>query len=495
MKKPPAALAFDLGASSGRAFIGELVTGEDGLKQLRITEIHRFVNEPVEIGAHLHWDILMLLKELKAGILKAHQQGFEPASFGIDTWGVDFGLLDRSGELLANPYHYRDPHTTGLIEEVCAMIGEDKLFRESGLQLMPFNTIYQLYAMKKAGSVPLEHAQTLLLTPDLLTYFLTGVKACEFTMATTTQLFRPDERVWNEPLMDRLGIPSGLFLAPVHPGTETGRLTAAVCEELGVPSMRAIAVGSHDTESAAAAVPSGSSSFAYLICGTWSLLGTELPDALLTPEVRELEFSNEGGVGNTFQLLKNIMGLWILQECRRKWNKSGAEISFAELTHEAGHAEAFRSLIHPDDLRFMNPKDMEQEIARFCEETNQPVPRSRGETARCILESLALRYHIVLEQCQRLTGRHFSELHMVGGGIQNELLCQLTASAIGRPVWAGPVEASAIGNMLVQFQAGGEIAGIEEGKQLVKRSFPIQTYEPADADKWQEAIARFNRLA
>jgi rhamnulokinase len=408
---------------------------------------------------------------------------------------LDFGLLDINGELLGNPYHYRDPQTQGLIKEVTDMIGEDELFLKSGLQLMPFNTIYQLYAMKKADSPKLEQAQTLLLTPDLLNYFLTGQKACEFTMATTTQLFQPDLRVWNTPLMEQLGIPASLFIAPIQPGTLIGSLTEEICQELNVPAIHAVTVGSHDTESAIAAVPTDSESFAYLVCGTWSLLGTQLNEALLTPEARELNFSNEGGVGNTFQLLKNIMGLWLLQEYKRKWDRAGDTVSFSDLVGAANDAEPFRSLIDPDDLRFLNPVDMENEVIRYCEETAQPLPRNPDEVARCILESLALRYRSVLEQVEELSEVTFQGLYMVGGGIQNELLCQFTANAIGRPVWTGPIEASAIGNLLVQFQSSGDLLDLQEGSAIIKRSFPMETYKPVSSADWHKAYEKYRQVS
>ena len=496
MTKLATVLAFDLGASSGRALIGELIPEEaSGRHKLQVTEIHRFPNQPIAVGGHLHWDILRLLQELKIAIRKAFQEGYAPQTFGIDTWGVDFGLLDANGELLGNPYHYRDPQTEGIMEELNELIGKDRLYEEGGLQFMPFNTINQLYAMKKAASPKLAAASTLLLTPDLLAYFLTGEKVCEFTMATTTQLYRPKEQRWNKELMEQLGIPSKLFLEPIHPGTKIAPLTAEVCAELDVPPIDAVAVGTHDTESAVAAVPAaGESAFAYLVCGTWSLMGTELASPLVTPEAQALDFSNEGGAFGTYQLLKNIMGLWILQECKREWEEQGHEISFAEIVVQAGSAEPFRSLIHPDDPSFYAPSGMNGRIQAFCRETSQPVPQSAGEIARCILESLALRYRQALAQMEALTRQSFSGLHMVGGGIQNELLCRLTANAIGRPVWAGPVEASAIGNMLMQLVALGKCANLQDARTLVAGSFPIEAYAPEYSEEWNAAFERFERL-
>ncbi|BBH19086.1 carbohydrate kinase [Paenibacillus baekrokdamisoli] len=487
-------LAFDLGASSGRALIGELIQIGDEEPKLQVKEIHRFPNQPIQIGKHLHWDILRLLHEIKTGIRIAFQEGYKPLTLGIDTWGVDFGLIDANGELVGNPYHYRDAQTEGLIEEVNGLIGKEALFKQSGLQFMPFNTIYQLYAMRKASSPKLDIAQTLLLTSDLLIYFLTGKKVCEFTMATTTQLLNLENQTWNVELMDRLGIPSRLFLEPVAPGTRIAPLSPEVYEELGVQSIEAVAVGTHDTESAIVAVPASSEPFAYLVCGTWSLLGTELAEPLLTPETMELEFSNEGGVGGTYQLLKNIMGLWILQECKREWDERGNVISFADLAKLAEEAEPLRSFIQPDDPRFYSPSGMVEKVRSYCKETNQPIPQSEGQVARCILEGLALRYRQALEQAEKLTGQSFSGLHMVGGGIQNELLCRLTAGALGRPVWAGPVEASAIGNMLMQLVSLRQCKDLAAARKLTATSFPVQSYQAESTDLWDQAYKKFIQL-
>lgn len=488
-------LAFDMGASSGRALIGEIIRQEKSDPgHLKITEIHRFPNIPVEIGNHLHWNIAALFQEVKNGIQKAFQSGYSPESYGMDTWGVDFGLIDRNGELVGIPYHYRDTQTIGMVEKTCAQVGRQRLFDESGLEFMPFNTIYQLHAMVKANSPKLDIADKLLLTPDLLHYFLTGKQVCEFTMATTTQLYHVKNRAWNTALIEELGLNPSLFIDPVDPGTIIGQLQESVCRELNVPAIQAIAVASHDTESAVVAVPADTATFAYLVCGTWSLLGTELNEPLIHPDVLELEFSNEGGAYGTFQLLKNIMGLWIVQECKRQWDREGESYSFSELVELAHGADPFRSFIDPDDLRFMNPSDMTAEIHSYCRETDQPIPQSKGEIVRCILESLALRYREVLERIEQLTGNQFTGLHMVGGGIQNELLCQFTANALGRPVWAGPVEASAIGNMLVQFIANGAIQSREEGIELVKRSFPMASYEPDHGGEWNHAFARYSGI-
>ncbi|GLX67568.1 rhamnulokinase [Paenibacillus glycanilyticus] len=494
MEHTTTVLAFDLGASSGRALIGRLTGSAMAERKLEVEEIHRFQNVPVQVGRHLHWDILRLLQEMKQALRKAFQLGYEPVTFGVDTWGVDFGLLDANGELLGNPYHYRDPQTEGLIAEVESRFGREELFRQGGLQFMPFNTVYQLYAMAQAASPKLDAARTLLLTPDLLVYLLTGKRVCEFSMATTTQLLQPETRQWNAALMEQLGIPAGMFLEPVYPGTRIGTLSEEVCEELGIPAVEAVAVATHDTESAVAAIPAATGPFIYLVCGTWSLVGTERDEPLLSDEAMALEFSNEGGADGKYQLLKNIMGLWILQECKREWDEAGMVFSFAELAAMAEREEAFRFLINPDDLRFFGPSNMTEKVKSYCRETGQPVPSTEAEVARCIMDSLALRYRSALEQIEKLTGEHYSGMHMVGGGIQNKLLCRLTANAIGRPVWAGPVEASAIGNMLVQLMALGECANLEEARQLSAASFPVEAYEPSDPEIWNETYERFKQL-
>lgn len=495
MSRSSAVLAFDLGASSGRALLGEITFDDHNSPGiLKITEIHRFTNTPVQLGERLHWNFPMLLQEVKRGIRKAFQAGYEPVSYGIDSWGVDYGLIDGNGELIGVPYHYRDSRTEGMMEHTWKQVGRERLFQESGLQFMPFNTIFQLQAMLKSKSSMLKIADKILLTPDLLNYFLTGVQTCEFTMATTTQLYHITEGKWNEKLLAELGLPASLFIDPVQPGTVIGKLLDSVAQELGIPAIEAIAVASHDTESAVVAVPADSSNFAYLVCGTWSLLGTELSQPLVHSEVLEEDFSNEGGAYQTYQLLKNIMGLWILQECKRQWENEGLTYSYAELIELAQETEPFRSLIYPDDLRFMNPSDMLAEIRAYCSETGQAIPQSTGEYVQCVLQSLALRYREVLERLEDLTGQHYEGLHMVGGGIQNELLCRYTANAMGRPVWAGPVEASAIGNMLVQFVANGILSSRNEGVELVKRSFPLAWFEPECKEDWDAAYLQYKSV-
>lgn len=479
-------LAFDLGASSGRAVIGTL---EDG--QLCIEEIHRFDNVPVQVGTRLQWDILRLYHEVKQGILKAKHRNETVEGIGIDAWAVDFGLLGNHGELLGNPYHYRDHYTDGIMEEVQKKLSAEMIFQHTGIQFLPFNTIYQLYALNKSNSPFLREAETLLMIPDLLRYFLTGIKQTEFTNASTTQLLNPITRQWDDELMQHLNIPKHIFLEPLEPGTVIGQLRPEVSKELGVESIPVIAVAEHDTASAVAAVPSMTEDFAYLSCGTWSLLGTEVRQPILSEQAQSLNFTNEGGVNGTYRLLKNVMGLWLLQECKRVWEKEGKNWSYPELVQMAAEADAFRSLIDPDHYTFLNPTHMPDEIANYCRNTKQPVPESPGQIVRCILESLALKYRYIFTKTEQLSGKSFQGLHMVGGGIKNQLLCQWTADALQLPVWAGPIEGSAIGNLVVQFIALGKIKDISEARQIIRSSFDIQTYEPKQSEAWNRVYEQF----
>ncbi|WP_102026661.1 rhamnulokinase [Salirhabdus sp. Marseille-P4669] len=484
-------LAFDLGASSGRAVIGQLENDH-----LTIKEIHRFKNQPVQVGNHMHWDILRLFYEIKQGILKAHNAGYEIESIAIDSWAVDFGLLDKNGELLANPYHYRDRHTENMMDEVFAKVSKEEIFAKTGIQFMDINTIYHLYAMKKAGSVALEQADTFLMIPDLLRYFLTGKKTSEFTNATTTQVFNTKTKTWDEEILNALGIPSHIFNEPVKPGTIIGDLLPSICDEIGLEKpIPVMAVGDHDTASAVAAVPNTENQhFAYLSCGTWSLLGTEVEDAIINEKALQWNMTNEGGVGDTYRLLKNIMGLWLLQESNRIWEMEGEALSFEEQRALIESAKPFQAFVDPDHPMFIKPAHMPKQIQAYCRQTNQFVPETKGEILRCILESLAMKYRYVLEKLEQLVGSSFSRLHMVGGGIQNSLLCQFTADAIKRPVYAGPIEASSIGNILIQYQGLGKIDNVTEAREIVKQSFPIQKYEQQNSGEWEEAYITFRQL-
>lgn len=482
-------LAFDLGASSGRAILGRLTD-----RRMEVEEIHRFSNDPVQVGDRLHWDILRLFHEIKQGLLKVKHQGVSPQSLAIDSWAVDFGFIGKHGELLGNPYHYRDPHTDGVMEQLFAEIPKSEIFDRTGIQFLSFNTIFQLYALKKSDSSLLREADSLLMIPDLLRYFLTGEMANEFSNATTTQLFNPALGKWDAQLISHLGLSDSWFGPIVHPGASVGKLRTSICSELGVGEIPVYAVAEHDTGSAVAAVPALERSFAYLSCGTWSLMGTEVQQPVINELSLDLNFTNEGGVGETYRLLKNIMGLWILQESRREWEREGMNYSFPELVKMAEQAPAFAAMIDPDDPRFLHPGDMPSRIRQYCRQTGQPVPEGPGAIVRCILESLALKYRYVLGLTEQLSGQRFNGLHMVGGGIHNTLLCQWTANAIGKPVWAGPAEGSAIGNLAVQWLAQGEFSDIWEARRVIRESFPVSMYDPEQRDEWENAYGRFLKM-
>jgi len=479
-------LAYDLGASSGRALLGRLNDGK-----IEVEELHRFGNDPVQVGDRLQWDILRLFYEIKQGLLKAKHQGIAVDSLAIDSWAVDFGLIGSNGELLGNPYHYRDHHTDGVMEEIVEKLTADGIFMRTGIQFLPFNTIYQLAALKKADSPLLREAKHFLMIPDLLRYFLTGEMVSEFSNATTTQLYNPIKGDWDEELIEAIGVSPSLFGKVVQPGTPAGTLRQSICDELGVPSVPVYAVAEHDTGAAVAAVPALDRSFAYLSCGTWSLMGTEVEEPVINELAQELNFTNEGGAYGTYRLLKNIMGLWILQESRREWERAGSSYSFPELVALANEAEPFAAFIDPDDDLFLHAGDMTPRIREYCQRTGQTAPESVGAIIRCILESLALKYRYVLELTEKLSGRQFGGLHMVGGGIQNKLLCQWTANAIGKPVWAGPVEGSAIGNMIVQWIASGKLSDIWEARRVIRDSFPVDTYEAEQIEEWNAAYGDF----
>ncbi len=479
-------LAVDLGAESGRASLGRF----DG-ERVVLEEVHRFPNVPVRLPDGLHWDVLRILHEVKEGLAKAvREEGIE--GVGVDSWGVDFGLLDRDGALVSNPYHHRDPRTEGMMEEAFGRVPRPEIYDATGIQFLPINTLYQLLALK--GSPLLEVAETLLLIPDLMNCWLTGERACEYTNATTTQLLDLETGAWSQDLLKRLELPGRLLAPIVQPGTELGPLLPAVAEEVGA-GPPVFAVASHDTASAVVAVPAQEDDFAYISSGTWSLVGVETQGPVVTREALEANFTNEGGFGGTTRFLKNVMGLWILQECRRAWAREGRDYSYAELARIAEGAPAAGALVDPDHPMFLAPGDMPARIRRFCEETGQGPPEDPAATARCVFESLALKYGYVVEQAQELTGRHVGTINVVGGGSQNALLCQLTADAARLPVVAGPVEATALGNVMVQAFARGRVGSLEEIRAVVRRSFEPSTYEPGgDADGWSQLRERFSRV-
>lgn len=484
-------LAFDLGAESGRAIVGAF----DGAT-LSLDELHRFANRPVRVGAHLHWNVLSLWDEMQTGLRKAAAHA--PVSLGVDTWGVDFALLDASGGLIGNPYHYRDHHTDGMVDLAIGEVGRERIFDATGIQFMQLNTLYQLLALARAGSPALDIARTLLMMPDLFHYWFTGELACEFTNATTTQFYDPRAGDWARGLLQSLGIPHHFLTRVVQPGADLGAVSPALLKSLDLPALaaaRVIAPATHDTGSAVAGVPAAGERYAYISSGTWSLMGSVAPSPVITPQALRFNFTNEGGVGGEFRLLKNIMGMWLIEECRRRWAGAGGQLMpYAELLAEAARAPAFAALIDPDDASFLLPDDMPAALAAYCERTHQVSPAGRGATARAIYESLALKYRYTLDQLETLLGHRVDAIHIVGGGSRNALLCQFTADACDRPVLAGPVEATAIGNVLVQMLAMGELASMSDAREVVRRSFPITEYQPREPVRWMEAYERFTRL-
>jgi rhamnulokinase len=486
-------VAIDLGASSGRVLLGRW----DGAR-FEVSEAHRFANGPVATLGRLHWDVLSIWAEIKTGLGcclggDTHGAG-EVAGLGLDTWGVDYALLDRDGKLLGNPYHYRDRRTDGVMELAFAQVPRSSIYETTGIQMMQINTLYQLLSMVRAGDPQLDAAKTLLPMPNLFGYWLSGRPAAEYTDATTTQCLEARERRWASGLLDKLGIPTAILPPLVEPGTVLGPMLDDVASEVGLPgSVPVISVGCHDTASAVAAIPGLDARSAYISSGTWSLMGVEVA----TPVINELSlagnFTNEGGVGGTIRLLRNIPGLWLVQECRRHWQREGSDYTWEALLDRAEREEPFRSLIDPDAPELLNPPDMPAAIRDLCRTTGQEPPETVGAVVRCCLESLALRYRVTLDDLQELVGHRLEVVRIVGGGSQNRLLCQMAADACGVPVVAGPVEATALGNLMVQAIATGELDGLESGRAAVAASVTLDTYEPRSGGAWEEALARVKR--
>ncbi len=480
------ALAFDLGAASGRTILGRLEGG-----RLEIEELTRFPNGMVRLGDHLHWNLVQLYEEVKRGLaVCASEVSAEPESVGVDTWGVDFGLLDRQGTLIGLPYGYRDARTDGAMEAFFARLPRERTYELTGIQFMQINTLFQLLSMVRDRSPLLDIAAHLLMMPDLLNYLLTGRRVTEFSIATTSQLYNPRRGGWEPELFAALGLSAEIMQEVVGAGTPIGSLAEHICRETGLAHTQVIATASHDTAAAVAATPAEGEDWAYISSGTWSLMGIESPQPIITEATREGNFTNEGGVEGTFRVLKNIMGLWLLQQCRQAWAGEEAP-GYEELIQAASEAEPFGPLVEPDDPCFLNPPDMPEAIAQFCRRTRQPEPETRGQFVRCILESLALKYRLVLDQLRACCGRPIARLHIIGGGAQNELLCQLAADATGLPTLAGPVEATAIGNLLVQALALGRLRSRGEIREIVRASFPVKSYEPRPTPAWERAYQRF----
>lgn len=481
--------AIDLGASSGRVMLGNV-----GRDRLELSEVNRFPNSPVRIAGTLYWDILGLHRGVLDGLRAAGQKAGQLSSIGIDAWAVDYGLIGADGALVGNPVHYRDARTDGVMDKMLSEVGPQELYDITGLQQLPFNTIYQLVAA--SGSAALESASTVLLIPDLISYWLTGEIGAEATNASTTQLYDVRRRCWSDPLIDGLGLSRGLFPPLRRSGDSAGILSPDALSDTGLRGpVPVTAVGSHDTASAVVGVPAANERFAYVSCGTWSLVGLELDRPVLTEDSRRANFTNEEGVDGTTRYLRNVMGLWLLQECLRTWKAAGLQAELETLLHDAARVAPFTALVDPDDPVFLPPGDMPRRIGEACRRTGQIPPRSQAETVRCVLDSLALAYRRTLREAERLSGRSIDVVHVVGGGARNALLCQLTADACRLPVVAGPVEAAALGNVLVQARAVGAVTGgLPQLRALVRDTQDLHRYEPSGKESaWRAAETRVDR--
>ena len=483
-------LAIDLGASSGRGIVGSF----NG-KTLSLRENHRFSNDPVTLNGRLHWDILRIFHEIKQSITKTVLEGDNVSSIGIDTWGVDYALLDKHGRMLSNPVHYRDTRNDGVQKKINRIVPAQELYAVAGIQDLNFNTVYQLFTDKEESPEKWELADRMLNIPDLLNYFLTGVMANEYTILSTGALLDAKKRAYAFDLLDRLGISREIFGEIVQPGTVLGGLLPQVLGETGKTDAKVMTVASHDTASAVLAVPTQEEDFIYISSGTWSLMGTELKEPLINDRSMNANFTNEGGALGTVRFLKNIMGLWIIQESRRQWKREGKDYSFAQMEAWAKEATAFRSIINVDHPSFSTPGNMPEKIRDYCRMTGQPIPETVGEVVRCIYESLALKYRHVAQLIQEMMGKQAKVIHVVGGGTKDGFLSQMTADACGIPVAAGPEEATAIGNLMMQAIAAGEVANIKQAREIISASFDLKHYTPtADRAAWDEAYGKFCTL-
>jgi len=481
-------LAFDFGASSGRAIIGCF----DGDK-ITLEEVHRFSNDPVSVGGTVYWDVLRLFYEIKQGIIKAKiAGGFD--SIGIDTWGVDFGLIDSEGKLMENPVHYRDARTAGLVDEAFKTMPKEKLYGITGIQFMELNTLFQLISLKKYRPWMLERADKMLFMPDLFGYMLTGKMCAEYSIASTSQLIDLDKRTWSKEILDAFGIKESVFAPLVQPGTVLGELSKEVCEECGVDPVPVISVCGHDTQSAITSVPCEDGDFAFLSSGTWSLFGTELDKPIVNETSMNINITNEGGFDGSTGFLKNIIGLWLIQESRRQWKREGKEYSYADLEKLALAAEPFKCFIDPDAPEFVPHGNIPERVREFCRKTGQYVPETVGEIMRCIYESLAMKYRLTFEKLRECTERDYPVIHVIGGGTKDGLLCQMTANSCDRTVKAGPIEATVMGNVAVQLMSDGSVENIGQARKIVADSSELKTFEPKDTDKLAKAYEDFLKV-
>lgn len=468
-------IAIDLGASSGRV----MDVSFDG-KRINLSEAHRFPNIPVQTPNKLYWDVLRLWHEITVGIGKVDSAD----SIGVDTWGVDVAFLDSTGELLSNPVHYRDPRTDGAMDWVFERMPRRDVFERTGIQFIQLNGLYQIASLVRDGSPLLDHADTMLTIADLFNYWLTGSKTCEFTEVTTTQLYNPKLADWDRDIMNAIGMPTDILTPIVQPGEKIGTYDG----------IDVIAPACHDTGSAVVAVPTTTQNYAYLSSGTWSLLGLEIKDAIISDEAYNANVTNEGGYDNTYRLLKNIMGLWVVDQCRSTWANEGDNYTFEQLTAMVQSADHFKAFIEPDDASFFTPGDMPARVVDYCKRTNQALPETHAEIMAIVYASLAYKYRYVLEQLINVSGQEVDRLHIIGGGSKNALLNQMTANAIGRPVVGGPAEATATGNAIVQLISLGELADVAEARTMLSQSKELVTYEPQNTDAWNANYERFKAL-
>lgn len=483
-------LALDLGAESGRAIVGSF----DG-ETIKLQEVHRFPNLSVRLPDGLHWDILYLFNEVKKGIRLAHEQfGESIVSLGIDTWGVDHALIDVKGQLTFLPYHYRDNRTDHVMEEVFSIVPKEDIFFQTGIQFMSINTLYQLRSLLQTNPRAVKFATTFLTIPDLLNYWLTGKKVSEFSIATTTQCYNPSQKNWAFSLLEKIGLPSEIFPEIIPSGTILGSLLPYVSQELGAHNLQVVAPACHDTASAVLAIPKSQVPSAYLSSGTWSLLGIETSTPIINQQSLAMNFTNEGGFDGSIRFLKNITGLWIVQECKRYWQSKGENYSYDDLTDLAKAVPGHQSYIDPEWPEFLKPGNMPEKIQRFCASTNQPIPEDHGAMIRCVLESLSMKYREEFDSLETVTNQHIQQLNIVGGGSQNTLLNQCTANALNRKVVAGPVEATAFGNILGQLIALRKIDTIDRAKEIVSNSCTVTTYQPQNSDEWQNAYCHYRKL-
>jgi rhamnulokinase/L-fuculokinase len=484
-------MAVDLGASSGRAMQG---TVSDNT--IELAEIRRWSNDPVTVNGTLYWDFLRLVYELKQSLLSMKDQPLQ--SLSVDTWGVDFGLLETDGSLSGNPVHYRDKRTAGMIAKAFTYIDRDKFYEITGNQFMELNTAFQLLSIIESDAektVKSLHTKKALLMPDLFNYVLTGRQASEYSIASTTQLLDAKKRNWSRPVMEKLGIPPGLFPDIIPSGTVVGNVTADICRELTLPAAPTVIAGcGHDTQCAIAAVPAREPDFLFLSCGTWSLIGTELAEPIITEKSESYNITNEGGYANRTSFLKNIIGLWLIQESRRQWEKEGLHYTFDELDQLADKAQPFRSFIDPDEPDFSSPGDIPERIRAYCRKTQQQIPQTTGEIVRCINESLAMKYRYAAQQIADCTGKHYEKLYLIGGGAKDPMLCQFTANALGKTVVAGPKEATVYGNILIQLITAGQIDGIAAARKRTAGLSEIKNYIPKEIDAWEKSYCRFEKL-